>query len=142
MTDAGTHVPLIVNCPGAVAAGKVSQDLVDFSDFLPTMCEVAGIALPTDRKLDGHSFAPQLRGQPGNPRSWIYCWYEREGRSKLARQFARTARYKLYDDGKVFDLSADPLEKHPLQTPQLNKDAAEVRSQLDKVLKEITRSPT
>ena len=33
------HVPFIANWPGTIPAGKVSRDLVDFSDFLPTVCD-------------------------------------------------------------------------------------------------------
>ena len=32
-----TRVPFIANWPGTIPAGKVSRDLVDFSDFLPTV---------------------------------------------------------------------------------------------------------
>ncbi len=33
------HVPFIANWPGTIRAGKVSRDLVDFSDFLPPVCD-------------------------------------------------------------------------------------------------------
>ena len=39
-TDGGTHVPLIINCPGTVPQGIICNDLVDFSDFLPTITEI------------------------------------------------------------------------------------------------------
>ena len=39
-TARGNHVPLIVNWPGRVSAGKVNSDLVGSVDFLPTICEV------------------------------------------------------------------------------------------------------
>ena len=42
-TAAGMHVPLIVSWPGKAAAGKVCGDLVDSTDFLPTICEAAGV---------------------------------------------------------------------------------------------------
>ena len=61
--DAGTHVPMIASWPGVVPSGKC-QDLVDFSDFLPTIVEIAGATLPKDIQFDGQSFAPQLRDQP------------------------------------------------------------------------------
>ena len=35
--DRGTHVPLIVQQPGTVPAGSVNDDLIDVTDFLPTM---------------------------------------------------------------------------------------------------------
>ena len=43
-TNAGTHVALFAYQPGAVPAGKVSTDLVEFSDFLPTIAAATGAA--------------------------------------------------------------------------------------------------
>ena len=40
------HVPLIASWPGHIASGKVTSDLVDSTDFLPTICAAAGIAIP------------------------------------------------------------------------------------------------
>jgi len=73
-TDGGTHVPMIVNCPGTVRAGVVSDDLVDFSDVMPTLAAITGAELPAV-KLDGRSFWPQCRGERGNPREWIFQYY-------------------------------------------------------------------
>ncbi|MCU0749175.1 MAG: sulfatase-like hydrolase/transferase, partial [Akkermansiaceae bacterium] len=71
MTDRGTHVPLIVRWPGRIQAGSTCGDLVDLTDFLPTLCELTGASLP-DAKIHGRSFAPQLLGKPGHPREWIH----------------------------------------------------------------------
>lgn len=114
MTDAGTHVPLIVNWPGKVQSGKVSTDLVDLSDFLPTICEAADVEVPADLKIDGRSFFPQLTGKPGKPRKAIYMWYQPNGQTKGAKIFARTQRYKLYSTGKFYDISKDIHEKENL----------------------------
>lgn len=118
--DTGTHVPLIVNRPGTVPAGVVSTDLIDSTDFLPTLLEVAGAIPPGDIPLDGHSFAPQLRGEPGAPREWSYCWYEREGRPDQASVHVRNQQFKLYRDGRFFDVAADPNEEHPLAANSLD----------------------
>src|SRR5439155_11588008 len=74
-TDAGMHVPLIVSWPGKIAAGKVCPDLVDSTDFLPTICEAAGVPIPSGTTLNGRSFLPQARGEPVTPRDWYYSWY-------------------------------------------------------------------
>ena len=55
MTDAGTRVPFIATWPGKSPTGKVLDDLIDFSDFLPTVCEAAGAPVPADRVIDGRS---------------------------------------------------------------------------------------
>jgi arylsulfatase A len=118
----GTHVPLIANCPGRVASGKVCADLVDSTDFLPTLCEAAGAALPEGLKLDGRSFWPQLKGEAGNPREWRHCWYA--PRDEFVGEFAANHHYKLYADGRFFDLRADIEETHALKVDALEGEAA------------------
>lgn len=135
-TRAGMHVPLIVNWPGKILSGAVCSDLVDSTDILPTICEAAGIKLPENLVLDGVSFWPQLCGQPGTPRKWIYCWYSpRQNANMRVTEFAFTKRYKLYTDGRFFDLESDPEEKQPIDTALLSGEAAEVKNMLQEVLK-------
>ena len=132
-TDAGTRVPLIANGPG-VRPGRVSKDLVDFSDFLPTICQAAGVTVPEKLTIDGRSFLPQLRGEKGNPREWIYCWNSRGGGPKAQHEFARDQRYKLYRNGRFYDVAEDVLEKKPLDPASLGKDARAARDKLAKAL--------
>ncbi len=135
-TDAGTRVPLIVYGPGNVKPSVV-RDLVDFSDFLPTICELAGIEKEElGERVDGRSFLPQLLGEKGNPRSWIYSWYQRFDNkpNKPAVVFARNQRYKLYGDGRMFDIQRDVLEKSPLAAEGLNQEQEKVKVLLERVI--------
>jgi len=133
MTDGGTRVPLIVSRPGAAPKGKVCRDMIDFSDFLPTICECAGIPVPGKLSIDGRSFLPQLKGEKGNPRDWIYCWYNRGG-GPSGREFARNRKYKLYRTGKLYDIDADVLEKRPLSDDGLDEKAKAVKKTLQEAL--------
>lgn len=126
-TDGGTRVPLIVQWPGKHKIGSVRQDLVDFSDFLPTLCDAAGVQIPSDRRQDGRSFLPQVKGEAGNPREWIYIWYSRNGGRK-GKEFTRNQRYKLYRTGEFFDISNDVMETSPLS--ELTKQQQSVRTKL------------
>lgn len=63
----GTHVPLIVNWPGAAKSGHTCPDLIDTTDFLPTICAAARVPIPESLKIDGRSFLPQIRGELGDP---------------------------------------------------------------------------
>ena len=121
-TLTGMHVPLIASWPGKIATGKVCPDLVDSTDFLPTICEAAGVKVPAELKIDGRSFFPQLRGEKGTPREWYYCWFSHQGR--LRGEFAANHRYKLYRGGEFYDLSKDPDEKRPLKVGTLDGEAA------------------
>ena len=134
-TDAGTHVPLIAQWKSQVPPGTVNQDLIDFTDVLPTLAEITGVRPPAGITVDGRSFAPQLLGQKGKPREWIFCHYDpRWGNFKSAR-YAQDKQYKLYDDGVLYDYRQDPLEKSPLPqtslTPAQEKSRQTLQSALD-----------
>jgi arylsulfatase A len=133
MSDNGTRVPLIANWPGTIPAGRVSGDLVDFSDFLPTLCAAADVPVPSELKIDGRSFLPQLQGEVGSPREWIYCWYARGGQAQKAKIFARNRRYKLFHDGRFLDLS-DGYAPRKLETAKLRGEAADAYKLLKGVL--------
>ena len=130
-TDGGTRAPLIASWPGTVPGGVVRSDLVDFSDFLPTLCDASGTDIPAGLGIDGRSFLPQLMGRKGHPREWIYSWYSVEGGAS-GREWARNQRYKLYRTGQFYDISSDVLEKRPLV--RLTPEAQSVRHILQKAL--------
>ena len=114
-TDAGTRVALVANMPGTVPAGEVTDDIVDFSDMMPTMAAMTGAALPKGDILDGVSFAPQLCGKQGTPRDWIYSYNDAvPGLEPDAVIFARDQRWKLYNDGRLYDIPNDTLEENPI----------------------------
>jgi len=132
-TDAGTRVPLIIQWPDVIKANSANLDLIDFSDFLPTICEAAKIDIET-LDLDGQSFLPQLRGEKGNPRDWIYSWYSRSGEVGNARVFVRNHRYKLYDSGEFYEIPIDYHEQNPLDIKTMNEDTQKVYKQFSEVL--------
>ncbi|MBI4582230.1 MAG: sulfatase-like hydrolase/transferase [Planctomycetes bacterium] len=126
LTEAGIHEPLIVTWPGRIKPA-VRDDLVDFSDILPTVLDVAGTK-PPENVLDGRSFGPVLLGQTARyaPREWIF--------SQLgSKRVVRDKRYKLWSDGRLFDLTADPLEQHDLATGDA-PDSRAARQRLQSVL--------
>ena len=123
LKEGGCREPLIVSGPPLVKSGVVLADLVDFSDLYPTFLELAGAGLPKDRVLDGRSFAPQLRGEQGAPREWIY--------SQLGEKcFIADRRYKLYDDGRLVDVSDSPFSEPPAGGAQAAAAQARLKAAL------------
>jgi arylsulfatase A len=121
LTEGGSRVPLIVNWKGVTPAGGVSKDLIDLSDFFPTFAELAGAALPPGVVIDGRSFAPQLQGRPGTPREWVFV--------QLGQKCnVRDARWKLTNDGDLFDMKDAPFRE--VLTPP---DAAEAKAARDRL---------
>jgi arylsulfatase A len=138
-TDGGTRVPLIAHWKGKTVKGQVCNDIVDFSDFLPTICEAAGANIRSSLGIDGRSFLPQLLGKTGNPREWIYVWYARNGGPK-GREFTRNQRYKFYRGGEFYDIKQDVLEKNPLERNELSTDVQVVYDKLLRALNQYANA--
>ena len=141
-TEAGTHVPLIIYWPGTVAP-SVNNDLIDFTDFLPTIADIGNAPMPTGYgPFDGVSFAPQIMGQTGTPRSWIFYHYYPDPtspRTSLMR-WAQTTTYKLYDTCAsstirlFYNIAADPKEINPITDSLLTPEEVVIKQQLLNVI--------
>jgi arylsulfatase A len=135
-TRNGSHVPLIVSWPAMIKQGRVNTDLISSVDFLPTICEATGATLPD--RTDGVSFLPQLRGEKGTPREWLYSWYSpRQTPARAVSECAFDHRHKLYSNGQFFDLTSDPEETKPLAVDSLTGAAAIAAGKLQGVLEQL-----
>lgn len=151
LTDAGTHVPLIVNAPGSTR-GRVINTVVTAVDLLPTLADLCGAAppQPLDGALDGVSLAPLLSGEADRAREWILVEYfeDRHQRNDEGR-FVRNERYKLYGTGLspfsqrplykgggFYDLQNDPGETRSLSIDELQGEARAVYERLQSALNE------
>jgi arylsulfatase A len=130
LTDWGTRVPFIAYWPGTLARGQVSDALTDVSDILPTLAEATAAKLPQDVQLDGHSLWPVLRGESVAGRPWVFA--EHQGRC-----FVRDRRWKLYEDGKLFDMQADPDERTPVVDRSSDTESDTAREKLEQALAEL-----
>jgi arylsulfatase A len=139
-TDAGTRVLLVANWPGTISDGRICRDLIDFSDFVPTICDILGVTIPEELKIDGRSFLPQLMGTKDHPRDWIYCWYSRSGNAEKAKEFARNQRYKLYRSGEFYDVQNDVLEKKSLTAVDMDNNARQARAMLQRALDQYSNA--
>jgi len=151
-TEIGTHVPMFIYWPGTIAAGSVNKDLIDFTDFLPTLAGIANVPVPTNYgKIDGVSFYPRLLGQAGKPREWIYDWYWPVPNRPVLQTFyawAQTKDYKLYDStsltmkGEYYKLINDITEQQPaLNIDSLTNRERNTRTTLLNVLKAQHNDP-
>jgi arylsulfatase A len=130
MLEGGGLVPLIVNWRGTAPNGKLSDELIDSTDFLPTFAELIGTSLPKDTTFDGHSFAPQLQGLEGSPRDWVF--------NQLARMwYVRDADFKLTQDGKLYDMSDAPFSERMVESGKESDQALASRSKLATVLAKL-----
>ncbi len=133
MLEGGSRVPLIANWPGTTPAGRVLPDLVDFSDFFVTLADLAGARLPAETTLDGRSFAPQLRGEKGNPRDWVFVQLG-------ARWYVREPGWKLTQDGNLFDMAEAPFAEKAVPATATEGEARLARQRLQAVLDRLRPS--
>jgi len=130
LTDQGTHVPFIANWPGMIDAGVSTDDLVDFSDFLPTIAELTGAALPEDRIIDGQSLVSTLLGKEHTPREWVFQEWE-------GKAWIRNKDWKLYRNGNLFDMKNDPFEEKPITDDNDSIASATVREYLSSEMRKL-----
>ncbi|MEM9018590.1 MAG: sulfatase-like hydrolase/transferase, partial [Verrucomicrobiota bacterium] len=144
--DLGVRVPFIASWKGKSGEGVTNDDLIDSTDFLPTLLDAGGKAeVAEEMSMDGRSFLPQLRGETGNPRDWIYVHQEaRPGWDKdqfpLIR-FARNKRFKLYDDGRLYEPGSDLYEESPVLPESDSGETAKARRALQEVLDSMKPYP-
>lgn len=134
MQEGGSRVPLLVNWPGTTPAGTVNHDLVDFTDFFTTFAELGGASLPQGVTIDGHSIAPQIKGQKGQPREWVYV-------ELMGKSFVRDARWKLANDGSFFDLKEAPFNEIPVAKDTADVAALAAMKKLQAVLDDHKAGP-
>ncbi len=148
-TDGGCHAPLIVNCPGRVTSGEETDDIVDFSDVMPTLAEIGSATLP-DVTLDGRSFWPQCIGKTGNPREWIFQYYYpkfkdaamKHGAGKPYIIWSQDQHYKLYSHGKFIQVK-DRHERTNISpgtgTPEAEAARKKLQAAIDSMPKKVEK---
>jgi uncharacterized sulfatase len=87
--DSGIRVPLIIRWPGQLQAGSVSDELVAFVDFAPTLLSLAGLELPMH--LQGRAF---LGPKKASPREHIYAARDRMDETLDIIRAVRDKRWK------------------------------------------------
>jgi len=135
-------VPMIWNWPGKVPPMAARPELVSFYDFLPTICEVVGVAPPADRNLCGRSYwalaSGHLRDLKQPWRNLVFGHFRNT-------EMARDTRYKLIlrdqgqGPGELYDLRNDPRER---VNQYDNPEFVSVRQALTKQLEEWRRKYT
>lgn len=133
--DSGVHVPLVVYHPKGIK-GVDNQQLIDFTDFLPTVCEAADIPINQLNDLDGISFYSSVIGKNAKERDWIYCWYApRKVYDEVAQVFVRDETYKLYRDGRFYNVKQDFYELHPISVEKMDEQQCKAYHKLHEVMK-------
>ena len=125
--EGGHRIPAIAWQPGKIAAGTVTDQLAIGMDLMPTMLELAGVAAPADRKLDGVSLVPVIFEGKSLERRQLFWNGEamRDGPWKLVveeKGFEGPGLFNLADDlGETVNLA----EKQPRRLKRMLKATQE-----------------
>jgi arylsulfatase A-like enzyme len=146
--EPGCCAPFIVNCPGLVPAGVVTDALTDLTDMMRTFAELASTKIPKNVITDGHSIAKLILGKTNDsPRKWIMAMgygparLTSEGvapKMKFTDRVVRDKQYKLWvlkgKSAKLFDLLADTAETNNL-IDSTNPKVIAARKKLEAVVR-------
>ncbi|XP_014671854.1 PREDICTED: arylsulfatase-like [Priapulus caudatus] len=73
--EGGFRVPAIVSWPAKIPPGQVSSAVVTTMDIMPTLADLIGESMPSDRVIDGKSIVDiLLRGSQTSPHELIYFY--------------------------------------------------------------------
>ena len=132
--DGGNRVPCIMYWKGKIEAGTVCNTMAVNMDILPTLADISGAALP-ERKIDGVSIYPLLKGENFKPHEFFYYYYRKnsleavtDGTFKLILphkhrtytlyppgndgQPGKVEEYYELKDYELYDLRRDPGERY------------------------------
>ncbi len=131
MSNGGSHVPLIANWPDGIEGGWVCGDLVDFTDMLPTLTEIAGAPLPADKgPIDGISFASTLTEQRRHSRERVFV--------QLGHfYYVQNLHWRLDEKGRLTDMRDAPYAETTVPTDANDPAASDARAQLRSILDQL-----
>ena len=139
MTDMGTRVPCIASWPAGIKQpGRVVDDLVEFCDVLPTLCEVTGAELPAEYPGDGSSIIPVLQNRSSaRQKDWLYIWYR-------GQVIVRNKQYSLLakDDGSNARLTRyrGHFDGEQLADSELSESESDIKEQFETTLARLAKT--
>lgn len=131
LCEGGIRVPQIARWPGRVPAGRTTEFLTAFWDFLPTAADLAGARAPGG--IDGVSIVPTLLGRPQEQREYLY--WERLDPKKLTRA-VRMRDWKGYQETPVGPIELYDLESDPAESRDIAGEHPEVARRIRKIMDE------
>lgn len=142
--EGSIRVPLIVQCPEIVPAGRTVNEMVANLDIAPTILDAAGI--PPPKPYQGRSFLPLARGdRVADWRTELlyeYFW-ERWAPSTptlhalVTPQWKYVRAYGVWDVAELYDTVNDPHELNNLYaTPEHHRRAIAMDKRLFELLAE------
>ena len=156
--EPGVHIPMIVSWPGKIKPNSVCNELVDFTDVMPTLMAINGASASPE--MDGKNMLPLFENEKAAIHDDIFLSFTELGVIDIFEpcpiRGVVTKQYKLLhylnhkidapkgsDVGKapefqLFDLLKDPQEKNNLiDDPQFQAVKTDMMERMQKWQKEV-----
>ena len=126
--EGGVRSPLVISWKGTIQPERKVENISAAIDLLPTLTDLAGIEYRPRQPLDGVSLAPLLFEQEGFPNDRLIFshWGDRTS--------ARSQRYRLDQQGMLFDMVEDPG-----QSKDIAADEQEIAATLQAAIEDWKR---
>ncbi len=115
--EGGIRSPLFIRWQNRLPCSETIHPIAAAIDIFPTLKDLAGIAQKTEKPLDGVSWKPLLFDPAKTTTTWPDRIIFSHWNGKIS---ARSQRYRLDAEGRLFDMSADPAQHHDVS----KRDAA------------------
>jgi arylsulfatase A-like enzyme len=110
--EGGVRSPMLIRWPKRIPAGKRVSENGAAIDLLPTLADLAGVKVASEKPLDGVSLKVPLTRD-------IYRWEDRmiftHWKDKVA---VRTERFCLDHEGRLYELDEDPGQRDDISEEQ------------------------
>lgn len=118
--EGGVRSPLVMQFPKVIKAGTKIEQITAAIDLLPTLADLAGIQLETQKPVDGLSLKPLLtkKGKFDNERLVFSYWNKKVS--------VRNQQFRLDADGRLYNMKNDLA-----QTTDIATQKPEVLKQLN-----------
>ncbi len=135
--EGGVRVPFVIRWPKQISKGTKISQIAGAIDLLPTLADMAGIPIQSDKPLDGISLKPLLLGNANKwPQRMIFSHWNR-------KVSVRTQQYRMDHTGALFDMRQDPQQRKNIarENPEVAQKLQSAISRWKKeVLSELTRA--
>jgi len=122
--EGGVRSPLLLRWPGRIEPGVTVKHYGGVIDLFPTLADLAGVKVISEKPLDGISLAAVISGgRPADPDRELFSTWR-------GRVSVRSGPFRLDHRGKLYDLTSDPgqdrdvSKEHPRVAGRLRRAVA------------------
>ncbi len=146
----GVRVPFFLRFPRLGTSVTDINTTAANIDILPTLAELCGARVPSDRKIDGKSLVPLMKGKDVDWKERTLFFYWTRGYPELYNNVAlQKGKYKFaghtdFDSGtegfELYDIENDPFEQNNIIHDNFSL-AGSLKEEFDTYYKELVNSP-